>query len=197
MAGVMTQHEAQAYESPNLLFGVVAEFLDPNALMEAARLSREHGYKHMDCYTPFPVHGLSEAMGFKEFIVPIMIFCGGVVGACAGLGLQYYTSVIDYPWNVGGRPMFSWQSFIPVTYECTILLAGLTAVFGTLALCGFPKPYHPIFSAEGFERASQDRFFICLEARNKDFDAEKAYQFLKSTGAINVSYCYAEEQGDW
>lgn len=196
MAGVMTQQGHGEATPTTLLHGIVVEFDKPKDLIEAAKLARARGYKDMDCYTPHPIHGLSEAMGFREQIVPLMIFAGGVAGAVIGLGLQVYTSVIDYPWNVGGRPNFSWPSFVPVTYECTILLAGLTAVFGTLALCGFPQPYHPIFGAENFGRASQDRFFLCLENKG-DLDVDQAYAFCKSLGALNVSYCYADEEGKY
>lgn len=192
----MTEHGPAEKNPMTLLYGVVVEFEKSKDLIEAAKLARARGYKNMDCYTPHPIHGLSEAMGFHEMKVPLMIFGGAVLGACVGLGLQVYTSVIDYPWNVGGRPNFSWPSFVPVTYECTILLAGLTAVFGTLALCGFPQPYHPIFGAENFERASQDRFFLCLENKG-DFDVDQAYAFCKSLGGVNVSYCYADEEGNW
>lgn len=196
MSEVLTHTASPIGEREGLLYGVVAEFSDAKPLLEAAQLAKERGYSKMDCFSPFPIHGLTDAMGHKEHKVPVMIFLGGCMGALIGLGLQYYTSAIDYPWNVGGRPYFSWQSFIPVTYECTILLAGLTAVFGTLAMCGFPQPYHPIFNTPNFLRASQDRFFLCIENRGGQ-DMDQAYAFLKSLNSENVSFVYADEEGNW
>lgn len=188
-------HDGHHHDEP-ILYGVVAEFGAPGDLIRAAERAKEAGFEKMDCFSPFPVHGLTEAMGFHDVKVPWAIFGAGVVGFFTGLGLQYYTAVIDYPMNVGGRPLFSWPSFIPVTYECTILFAALAAVFGMLAFNGFPKPYHPVFSTPGFDRASQDSFFICLE-NHDGFDADKAEDFLKGLEPKNVNRVMAEEEGNW
>lgn len=179
-----------------VFYGVVAEYDSGDKLMEAAEKAREGGYTQMDAFSPFPIHGMSEAIGFKCHKVPLSIFGAACVGAVVGLSLQYYVSVIDYPLNVGGKPLFSWPSFIPVTYECTILLASLTAVFGMLAFNGFPKPYHPVFNTPNFDRATQDKFFLVLED-GEGFDAAKAESFLKGTGADNVTSVFADEAGAW
>jgi len=184
-------------EKVDLLYGVCAEFESADDLIHAAAKAREAGFTEMDAYSPFPIHGLDEAMGFRDTRVPYMILGGGIVGALVGLGLQSYVNMVDYPLNVGNRPLFSWPSFIPVTYECTILLASLTAVFGTLALCGFPKPYHPIFNMKNFARASQDGFFLCLEKRNKDFDAEAAERFLQGLNPKHVERVMQDEEGSF
>lgn len=189
-------HGEHHHDDAPILFSVIGEFDAPGDLIRAAERARAEGFTQMDAYSPFPIHGLSDAMGFHDVKLPWSIAIMGGVGAVAGLGLQYWTAVIDYPMNVGGRPLFSWPSFIPVTYECTILFAALTAVFGMLAFNGLPKPYHPVFNAPNFLRASQDKFFLSLEADSK-FDVEKAEAFLKSIGAKNVSQVYADEAGKW
>jgi len=168
------------------LYGLAAEFDNPEDIVIAAHKAYDEGYRRMDAYTPFPVHGLVEAIGFRDNKVPWIIFWGGLIGALGGYALQYWVSAVEYPLNVGGRPLNAWVNFIPVTFECTILLAALTAVFGTLALNGLPKPYHPIFNAEGFERASQDRFFLCVEAADPAFDREGTAEFLRGIGAVRV-----------
>lgn len=169
------------------LHGIVAEFTDAEPLLAAAHRAREAGYTKMDAYSPFPIHGLSDAIGFRDIRLPWLIFLGGLGGAFGGFALQYYTSVIDYPWNVGGKPLLSWPQMIPIIFECTILLAALTAVGGMLALNGLPEPYHSIFNAKNFERASQDRFFLCIEATDPKFDTTETAAFLRSTGAVEVS----------
>ena len=199
--GNIEMHAAHAGHGPqeeavDLRYGVVAEFNAPGDLIRAAEKATEAGFTQMDCFSPFPIHGLTDAMKFQDSKVPWTIFLAGCVGGCVGLSLQYYTAVIDYPMNVGGRPLFSWPSFIPVTYESTILCAGLAAVFGMLAFNGLPKPYHPVFSTPNFDRASQDKFFICLE-NHEGFDADKAESLLKSMNAKNVSRVNAEEAGAW
>lgn len=177
-------------------FAVVAEFATPEELLAAAERARDAGYK-MDCYSPYPIHGLSEAMGFDCKKVPWSIFFGGIAGACAGLGLQAYVNMGAYPLNVGNRPLFSWPSFIPVTYECTILFASLTAVFGMIAFNSLPLPYHPIFNTPNFERCSQDRFFLGIELAEGDTEAADAEKFLKGLKPINVSVVFPDEEGSW
>lgn len=174
-----------ALESPT--HGIVAEFLDADALIAAAKKARGQGYTKVEAYSPFPIHDLDDAIGFFDPRIKWIIFFCGLAGAAAGMGLQYYTSVIDYPWNVGGRPLFSWPSFIPVTFECTILFSAFGAFIGMLALNGLPKPYHPIFNTPNFEKASQDRFFLCIEAEDPKFDEAETTQFMTSLGAEAVS----------
>lgn len=169
------------------LHGIIAEFRSAEELLHAARRAREAGYTQMDAYSPFPLHGLSEAIGFEDHKVPWTVFIAGVIGAIAGFSLQYYISVVDYPLNVGGRPLLSWPAFIPVTFETTVLFAAFGAFIGMLVFNGLPQPYHPIFNAPRFERASQDRFFLCIEAKDPLFDRTKTRQFLESLGASLVS----------
>lgn len=168
------------------LHGVSAEYAEADELLAAVMKAREHGFKHMDAYSPMPIHGLAEAMEAEDNRVPWIIFIGGVGGALAGFGLQYWVSAMAYAHNVGGRPNFSWPSFIPVTFETTVLFAAFGAVFGMLLLNGFPRPHHPIFGVRHFERASTDRFFLCLEAHDAAFDAKAAADFLRTTGPIAV-----------
>jgi len=161
------------------LHGVMAKFNSPADLVEAANQARLAGYKVMDGYSPFPVEHLNEAMGRKNTRLPLLVLLGGIAGALTGYGLQYYTMVIAYPMNIGGRPLHSWPSFIPVSYELTILFASFTAALGMLAINGFPQPYHPVFNVEAFAAASDDKFFLCIESTDPKFDAVRTTEFLK------------------
>lgn len=188
------------------LYGVMAEFSDADTIVDAALKTRAAGYRIVDAYTPFPVHGLAEALEFYDKKVPWMIFIAGCLGACAGYSLQLFTSTpllepilrqkfitdvvlrqFPYPMNIGGRPYHSWPSFIPVTFELTILFAAGTAFLGMLILNGLPRPYDSVFNAPNFERASLDKFFLCIESRDPKFDAESTAQFLRGLGADAVS----------
>ena len=169
------------------LHGLVAVFDNSADLLAAAKKTYAAGYRKIDGYTPIPVHHLGEAIGFHPKKLPWIVLIGGLIGCCAGLWMQYYIHVIDYPLNVGGRPFFSWPSFIPVTFECTILFAGLAAVFGMLGLNGFPSPYNPIFNAPDFELASRSHFFLCIEAEDPLFDDTATEEFLQSCNPEKVS----------
>jgi Protein of unknown function (DUF3341) len=168
------------------LYGLMAEFDSSSDLLDAARRAYEEGYRRMDAYSPFPVHGLAEAIGFKRTLVPLLVFLGGAVGGIGGYSLQYWISVIDYPLNVGGRPLHSWPAFIPVTFELTILVAALAAVLGMLALNGLPRPHHPVFNVSAFELATRNRFFLCIEATDPKFDGRETRHFLQSLKAQAV-----------
>jgi len=168
-------------------YGVVAEFDSPDQLISAAKKAREEGYKQIEAYSPFPIHGLSDAAGFKDEKVPWIVFMGAVCGAAFGITLQYYASVIDYPLNVGGKPLFSFPMFFPITYEATILWASFGAVLGMLGLNRLPQPYHGVFNTPNFERASQDKFFLAIEANDKKFDEAETLRFLETMNANNVS----------
>ncbi|MFN8220071.1 MAG: DUF3341 domain-containing protein [Fimbriimonadales bacterium] len=184
---------SHAVVEKNPVFGISAEFESPDDLIHAAEKATEAGYTKVEAYTPFPVHGLTEAMNFDEAKVPWMIFIAGCLGGISGFALETWVSTSAYPLNVGGRPLFSWPSFIPVIFECTVLFAGLTAFFGTLAINGLPKPHNPMFGAENFERASQDRFFLCIESHDPQFDVEETTKFMNTLGAANVSQVRNDE----
>ncbi|MEZ0326912.1 MAG: DUF3341 domain-containing protein [Fimbriimonas sp.] len=173
-------------EGPGI-FAMVAEFETADELLAAAEAARDAGFKDIDCYTPFPIHGLSEAMGFRDARVPWFIFTGGMIGAFFGYSLQWYTAVVDYPLNVGGRPLNSLPAFFPVMFECTILFSALTAVFGMLAMNKLPQPYHSIFNTPGFERASQDRFFLEIGATDKRYDSRRTKEFMEGLNPLNVT----------
>ena len=165
----------------------MAEFDDPNALVLAAASARDAGYRRMDAFSPFPIEELHAALGSHHSRLPLIVLIGGLVGCAGGFLLQYWASAIAYPLNVGGRPFNSWPAFIPVTFECTILGAALSAVFGMLALNGLPMPYHPVFNVPRFALASRNRFFLCIEAKDKQFDVEATRQFLESLNPREVS----------
>ncbi len=171
----------------NPLYGVMAEFDTPNALVAATRRAHEEGYRRMDAYTPFPIEELTEALGYHHSRLPLLVLIGGIAGCIGGYGLQYWAAAIAYPVNIGGRPLNSWPSFIPVTFECTILVAALTAVLGMLAMNGLPMPYHPVFNVPRFALASRNRFFLCIEARDRRFDRDGTRAFLSSLGAREVT----------
>src|SRR5438046_4009530 len=155
-------------------------FPDPTTLRAVTRRTREAGYRKMDAYSPFPIEELSEALGPHHDALPLLVLIGGLVGGAAGFLFQYWASAIDYPINVGGRPLLSWPSFIPVTFEMTILVAAFVAVLGMLGLNGLPMPYHPVFNVERFVNASRNRFFLCIESTDPLFDKEGTGKFLES-----------------
>jgi hypothetical protein len=169
------------------LHGLMAEFDDPGALVAAAAKARAEGYRRMDAYSPFPIEELHEAMGAHHSRLPLIVLIGGLVGCLSGFLLQYWVSTIAYPINVGGRPFNSWPAFIPVTFECTILGASLSAVLGMLALNGLPMPYHAVFNVPRFALASRNRFFLCIEAKDRKFDLDATRQFLETLGPREVS----------
>jgi ActD protein len=168
------------------IYGLMAEFDSPADLLDAAERAYEEGYRRMDAYTPFPVHGLAEAIGFHRTRLPMLVLCGGIVGCVGGYFLQYWIAAIEYPLNIGGRPLNSWPSFIPVTFELTILLAALVAVLGMLALNGLPMPYHPVFNVPAFELASRNRFFLCIESIDPKFDRGETRRFMENLKAQAV-----------
>jgi hypothetical protein len=180
-------------ERRSQLFGVMGEFSTPEDLLVATKKAREAGYKHVEAYTPFPIEGLAEAVGFKWTAVPLLTLMGGVGGGLTGFGLQYWVAAITYPLNIGGRPYNSWPAFIPVTFELTVLGASIFAVFGMLALNKLPQPYHPVFNVERFGQASTDKFFLCIEARDPKFDLAETSKFLQSLHAQHVNEVKDEE----
>ncbi len=168
------------------IFGLMAEFHEPEELIEAAHRTREAGYEKIDAYTPYPIEELSEAIGHHHSKLPLIVLIGGIVGALTGYMLQYWASVIEYPMNIGGRPQASWPTFIIPSYELTILFAALTAAIGMIVLSGLPQPYHPVFNVARFSMASSDKFFLVVESHDPKFDAHATSEFLKTTGAKGV-----------
>ncbi len=168
------------------IWGLLAEFDNPTTLVAAAARVRDAGYKRIDGHTPFPIEELPEALGVKPTILPLLVLCGALVGCVGGYFMQYYASNVAYPLNVGGRPMHSWPMFVPITFELTVLLGGLTAVIGMLALNGLPMPYHPLFNVPRFALATRDRFFLVIEARDRRFDRQGTARFLREIGAREV-----------
>jgi hypothetical protein len=169
-----------------VIYGLMAEFTSPESLVAAAERAHREGYRRLDAYSPFPVEGLAEAIGFHKNRLPLLVLIGGIIGASGGFFLQYWFHVLDYPMNIGGRPLNSWPMFIPVTFELTILIAALAAVFGLLALNGLPMPYHPVFNVERFELATRNRFFLCIESRDIKFDSDATRQFMESLNPQGV-----------
>lgn len=162
------------------VYGLMAEFDDHERVIEAASRAREQGYRRMEAYTPFPVEGLPEALGYQGTAVPLIVLIGGIVGGLGGYFMEWYAMAVDYPINVAGRPFNSWPAFIPITFELTILTAAIAAIVGMLALNRLPRPHHPVFNVPEFERASTDRFFLCIEANDPKFDPKATREFLES-----------------
>ena len=169
------------------LYGLMAEFDSPTALVRAARRAREAGYRKLDAYSPIPIEELHGALGLPQTKLGWLVLGGGLTGLAAGYGLQYITSTMVYPLNIGGRPVHSWPSFIVPTFETVILFSALTAVFGMILLNGLPMPYHPVFNVKRFVMASRDRFFLCIEAADPQFDRAETRRFLESLEPREVS----------
>jgi hypothetical protein len=172
---------------PHDVYGLMAEFDDPNTLVAAAHRAHAEGFRRMDAYSPFPIEELHEALGVHHTRLPLIVLLGGLFGCLGGYALQYWVSVIAYPLNVGGKPYHSWPAFIPVTFECTILAAALSAVLGMLALNGLPTPYHPVFNVPRFALASRNRFFLVIESRDRKFDLEGTRRFLETLSPREVT----------
>jgi hypothetical protein len=169
------------------IYGMLAEFETPSDLVRAAQAAYRDGWRRMDCYTPYPVEEAAEAIGFHKDRVSLITLVGGLMGLCAMFSLETWISTLAYPLNIGGRPMYSWPAFIIPAYEWTILFAGLSACFGMLAMNGLPSLYHPLFNAPNFRSgATDDKFFLCLEATDPKFDVAEARAFLEAQGPASV-----------
>lgn len=168
------------------IYGLMAEFDKPQTIVDAATEVYKKGYRKMDAYSPYPIEELSEAIGAHSKI-QYLVLLGGLTGTCFGYALQYWVSVIEYPINIGGRPFHSWVSFIPITFETTVLFAAFTGVISMILLNGLPQPYHPVFNVPRFELATDDRFFLCIEIEDSKFDRKATAELLKSLGAVEVT----------
>jgi Alternative complex III, ActD subunit len=169
------------------IYGLMAEFDNPTALVAATRAAREKGYRKLDAYSPFPIEELSDALHLHKNKLPLIVLCGGILGGTLGYLLQYYVTVIYFPINIAGRPLHSWPAYIIITFEMTILVAAISAVLGLFALCGLPMPYHPTFNVPRFALASRNRFFLCIESSDPMFDHDGTVEFLESLEAREVS----------
>jgi Protein of unknown function (DUF3341) len=168
-------------------YGLMAEFDSPQELVAAAHKAYAEGYRKMDAYSPFPIEGLAEAIGFHKNSVPLVVLIGGLLGGLSAYALQYWVAVITYPTNVGGRPYHSWPSFIIVTFELTILFGGIFSAVGMLALNGLPLPYHPVFNVPAFARVTEDKFFLVLESTDPNYDPVGTRSFLSGLGPRMIS----------
>jgi hypothetical protein len=172
---------------------IVAEFASPEALLAGTRQMREGGYKDVDTHTPYPIHGLESALGLGRPKMPTIILFGAIAGACIAYAMIYFCNVIDFPINIGNRPMHAPAANIPITFELAVLLGGGSSFFGFFTLAGLPKPYHPVFESEEFRRASIDAFFLSVELP-ADADGEKALADVRAAGAINPELVYESER---
>jgi hypothetical protein len=169
------------------IYGLMAEFHTAEELVEATHKVHEAGFKHVDAFTPYPIEEVAHALDLPRSKMPLIVLGGGLVGAAVGYALQYWSQVLEYPMNIGGRPFHSWPAFIVPTFETTILFAALSAVLGMFALNGLPQPYHPVFNVPGFALASRDRYFLVIEAQDAKFDLDQTRRFLLDLHASEVS----------
>jgi hypothetical protein len=172
--------------SGSAVYGLLAEFTAPEAVLEATRRARQAGYSALDAFTPYPVEGLAAELGLRRNRIPFVVLVSGLVGASVGFFMQYWAMAVDYPFNSGGRPFNSWPVFIPITFEVMVLLASLGAFFGTLFLNGLPRLHHPLFNVPAFGRATQDRFFLCIEAADPLFDLDRTRHFLAELMPVSL-----------
>lgn len=167
------------------IYGMMAEFDAPEKILEAAERAKGAGYRNMDAFTPFPMEELTEALGVKQSKLSLFVLCCGIAGGLTGFFLPYIASVIDYPLNIGGRPLNSWPYWIPITFELTVLFAAIGAVVGMIFRNGLPRPVHPVFNVDRFDLVTRDKFFLCIEATDPKFDRNETERFLKG---LNPSF---------
>jgi hypothetical protein len=179
-------HDPHGAPAEPAVYGLLAEFETADAMSAAARKTQEAGYTRYDCYSPYPVGDAADAMNFPKSEMGPVMFLGGLTGACTGFFMQYYLNAYGYALIVGGRPYLSWPSFIPITFEMMVLTTALTGLFGLLALCGLPRYHHPLFNSKTFDRATRDRFFLCVESIDPKYDAAATRAFLTGLHPLSV-----------
>jgi hypothetical protein len=180
ISGAMLEPVQPAVLEERSLYGLMAEFIEHQQLLDAARRAYAEGYREMDAFSPFPVEDLAEALGHHHTMIPFLTLLGGMAGGLGAYFLEWYSMGGLYPLNVGGRPLNSWPNFIPVTFELTVLIASLSAFAAALALNKLPQPHHPVFNVPEFRRASIDRFFLLIEAKDPKFELDRTRRFLES-----------------
>lgn len=168
------------------LYGLIAEFAEPEPLLTAARQAHAEGYRHVDAFTPYHVEGLAEAIGMHRTGVPLVTLICALAGATTGYGMQLYSATMDYPINVGGRPLHSWPSFVPITFELAVLFGAFGAAIGMLLLNGLPRPHHPVFETPFFSERNQSHFYLCIEAADTRFDRARTEDFLRKHNPANI-----------
>jgi len=183
---VTTLHRDDTGSAEPRLWGLLAELTDAGELIEGARRVRDAGYTQWDCYSPFSVHGLDNAMGIGKSVLPRLVFLGGFTGCLAGVALQWWTNAVDYPFLIAGKPLFGWPAAVPIAFELTILFAAFAALLGMLGLNKLPRLHHPLFANERFRRVTNDRFFIAIEATDPKFDPEATRELLVGVGSVAV-----------
>ena len=179
-------HDLTLNELPGI-HGAMAEFSTPEELIAACDRAYANGYRRMDAYAPMPVEGLAESIGYRRNKVALCVLIGGICGVIGGFSLLEWMTVVAYAHNVGGRPTNSWPAYIPISFECMILCAALTGLVSMLAMNGLPQPYHPVFNVARFDRASMDKFFLCIESSDPKFHTAETLQFLRDSGAEEVN----------
>lgn len=182
----MSEHHETEGRPPGV-YGMIAEFDTPEELEAAASKAYEAGYRQMDAYSPFPIHGLAERMGVRKTLVSLFTLMGGLTGAAVAFGTQWFASALHYPYFIGGKEYSSWPAFIPITFELMILFGAFGAFGSMLLLNGLPRPHHPVFGAKRFERASSDGFFLCIEGADAQFDSDETRRFLEQLNPVEVS----------
>ena len=172
--------------NPTTPYGLLAEFDSADALIAAAGRVREQGYRRVEAFSPYPLPEAAEALGYRKSGIAGLVLAGGVIGGIAAFFMQYWIAVIDYPINVGGRPLNSWPIFIPITFELTVLTASMAGFLGTMLLCGLPRFYHPLFASPLFARSSTDRFYLCVEATDPKYHPNETREFLLGLGPVEI-----------
>jgi len=180
--------DARVYvtESGEAIHGILAEFAKPADIYHAAEKVRDAGYSRWDAYTPFPIHGMEDAMGVKRTRLPLLVALIGLSGAGLGFLMQWWMSSVDYPLVTQGKPYASWQAFVPITFELGILSTAFATLIGMLALNGLPRWHHPLFKKERFLASSDDRFFVCIEAGDSKFHPDRTRALLEEAGATSI-----------